>query len=152
MAESLKIDGLDEILKALKNPPRVRIGVLGKGARPGSQTDNATIGAAHEFGTATLPRRSFLRVPLADNLGERLENSGILDKTAITRELIETGSVRGFMQVVAITAEEVVQDAFATGGNGKWKQWSNPNYTNNTGMILLDTQQLRESITSEVVE
>lgn len=148
---TIETKGLDQILKALKiKPPVARIGILGAAnARSGKGTSNATIGAAHEFGTSKLPMRSFLRVPLSERLQKAMESSGALDSDTL-KNVIKEGSVLPWITKVAILAENIVLDAFDTGGFGKWAAWKNPGYTNNTGMILVDTQQLRNSITYEV--
>lgn len=145
------VKGLNQILKSLKGKqPTVRVGILGStNPRTGKQNSNATIGAAHEFGTSRLPQRSFLRVPLTDHLNERLEKSQAFDKDAL-KDVIKSGTVIPWLEKVAKIAEQIVLDAFQSGGFGKWPAWKRPGYTNRTGMLLIDTQQLRNSITSEV--
>lgn len=148
---TLNVEGLDHLLKALKaKPPIVRVGILGdKNARSGKSHSNATVGAAHEFGTTKIPQRSFLRIPLTEKLQSYMESSGALDKATMA-EVIRQGSVVPWLRKIAILSEKIVADAFATGGFGKWQSWKNPNYQNNTGQLLIDSQQLRNSITSEV--
>jgi phage gpG-like protein len=152
---TINVKGLDQLLKALKaGPPIARVGILGdKTARSGdgSFQTNAEIGAAHEFGTSKMPARSFLRVPISQNLQKEMENSGALDKKTLN-EVVKQGSVLPWVKKIAILAEGIVADAFDTGGFGKWPGWKNPNYTNNSGQLLVDTKQLRDSITSEVKE
>jgi phage gpG-like protein len=143
-------DGLDKLLKALKKPPSIKVGILGSNdSRNGKASSNATVGAAHEFGTSTLPQRSFLRVPLSDNLSKALQKAGLLEKKVIA-EAVKTGSLIKLLKQIAITAEAVVLDAFDTGGDGKWKP-SNMTKKKNQ-QTLVETQQLRNSITSEVAE
>jgi hypothetical protein len=148
---TMNVKGLDQILKALRaRAPQARVGILGStNPRTGKQNSNATIGAAHEFGTTQIPQRSFLRVPISENLEKRLESSGALDKETI-KEVIKSGTVIPWMQKITVLAEQIVLDAFSSGGFGKWPAWKNPKYKNNTGQLLLDTTQLRNSITSEV--
>lgn len=139
---TLNTRGLDQLRKAFKeNMPKIKVGILGSGR-------NATIGAAHEFGTSRLPIRSFLRVPLSENLDDEMEKSGAFDKDALAR-VVKEGSVKVYAEKIAAICLNIVQDAFATGGGGKWKKWK-PGYINNTGQILVDTQQLRNSISTEV--
>ena len=153
---SYKIDGLEKILKALrKKPPVCRVGILGDSTRKPKEgekktSDNATIGAAHEFGTEHIPQRSFLRMPIAKGLNKEMEKSNLFDKDVL-KEVIRTGSLVPWMEKAATCAEACVQDAFDQGGPG-WPQWKDPNYSNNAGQLLVDTKQLRESITSEVKE
>lgn len=164
--------GLDQLLKALKGrPPVARIGILGDSPRASAPseishlelmrkrtkpkgaeinpTTNATVGAAHEFGTSRLPQRSFLRVPISENLEKQMENSGALDNDALA-DVIKAGSVIPWLKKITAIAEGIVAEAFDTGGFGKWPAWKTKGYTNNTGDILVDTQQLRNSISSEV--
>lgn len=148
---TLNVKGLEQLLKALKaSPPQARVGILsGWDGRTGKSSSNATIGAAHEFGTSKIPQRSFLRVPITDNLEKYMQRYGSLDQDAM-KEVLKTGTVVPWLKKVAQLAEQIVLDAFSSGGFGKWAAWKNPQYTNNTGQLLLDTQQLRNSITSEV--
>jgi phage gpG-like protein len=153
-ASTVNIKGLDQILKALKaKPPVCRIGILGStNARQGkSGVTNATVGAVHEFGAPgrNIPQRSFLRVPLTDNLEKYLEQAGAFDKDVLA-EVIKQGSVIPWMKKVAATAKQIVGEAFDTGGFGRWPAWKDPNYTNEGGQLLVDTQSLRDSITTEV--
>lgn len=150
--ETIHIRGLDQLLKALKEKaPQIRVGILGdKNARKeGKGSSNAEIGAAHEYGTSTLPQRSFLRVPIQENLDKEMEKSNLFTPDTFA-EVIKGGTVIPWAEKVGICAEACVADAFATGGNGKWAAWKTPGYENNTGDILVDTKQLRDSITSDV--
>lgn len=147
----LKIDGLEKLLKALKGKaPSARIGILGSAPRTGSKVSNAQVGAAHEFGTSHLPVRSFLRVPLNDHLTRRLESSGAFDPETLL-EITKAGTIIPWLKKMVITAEAIVAEGFATNGFGKWAPWKAP-YKSATGMILVDTTQLRNSVTSEIVE
>jgi phage gpG-like protein len=169
---TLQTKGLDALLKALKRQPIARVGILGnsvsrvenkttlsfsevqnmsKPRKGGPQLTNAEIGAVHEFGSSTHPQRSFLRVPLTDRLNKELEASGAFDKETL-HQVIMSGTVVPWLKKVTVLAEGIVAGAFATGGYGKWAQWKSPGYQNNTGNILVDTTQLRNSITSEVTE
>lgn len=155
---TLKIRGLDQLVKALKaKPPVARVGILGdKTNRAPAEGEtntptNAEVGASHEFGTSTLPKRSFLVTPISDQLDKEMLKSGALDKEVLS-DVITQASLLPWVKKIAALAEGIVVDAFDTGGFGKWNGWKNPNYTNNAGQILVDTKQLRDSITSEVKE
>jgi hypothetical protein len=148
----LKIDGLQRILKAIKGkPPVARVGILGNHAarEDNKGPNNATIGAWHEFGTADLPVRSFLRVPISDNLQSQLEKSGAFTPDALAK-VVKQKSLRPWVEKMAVLAEGIVADAFDTGGFGKWKP-SDMRYKK-VKQTLVETQQLRNSITSEVKE
>lgn len=176
MSDTVEVNtrGLDQLLKALKvKPPIAKVGILGdKNTRTqaakalsyaqvlkietprksSEQPNNASIGYDHEFGNPTrgLPQRSFLRVPLIDNLSKKIESSGALDKDSFD-QVLKTGSILPWMKKIAVLAEGIVIEGFSNSGYGKWAPHS-PGYTNNTGQVLVDTAQLRDSITSEVKE
>lgn len=147
--EVFNIRGLDKLAKAFKvKPPTARIGILGsKDARQGDETSNATVGAAHEFGTSKLERRSFLREPLKDHLDKAIESSHLGDKETLN-EVIKTGDITGWVKQIAVLAEGIVLEAFNSNGYGKWKP-SDMRYKKNH-QTLIETQQLVRSITHEV--
>lgn len=137
-----------DLLKALTGKlPQIRIGVLGSSGRTEGGLTNAEVGAFHEFGTVNLPVRSFLRMPLTDHLDEYLEKSGAFDPNTI-KEVIKQKSIAPYMEKIAITAERVVADAFATSGFGAWPS-SNMEYKK-VHATLIESGQLRDAITSEV--
>lgn len=151
---TLATPGLDKLLKALKaKPPTIRVGILGqKASRENTGNEeglnNAEVGAFAEFGNGDMAR-SFLRVPISDNLEKYMEKAGALDKDAL-KEVIRTGDLVGWAKKVAVIAETIVLDAFDSGGFGKWKPSNMKNKKNH--QTLVETQQLRNSITSEVKE
>lgn len=151
---TLNVDGLDKLIRALKKePPKTRVGVLGsktvRTSQEGASPSNAEIGAAHEFGTTTLPQRSFLRIPISENLQKYMEKSGAFTKEAI-QQVLADGSLVPYMKKVATIAEAIVAEAFNTGGFGKWKPSKMD--SKKVKQTLVETQQLRNSITSEVKE
>lgn len=151
----IEIKGLEQIMKSLKGkPPMIRIGVLGGGARSSKNSKgitNATVGAVHEFGAPNknIPQRSFLRIPLTENLQKEMEASGLFTQE-ISNKVIKSGSVKPWLEKVGVCAQSVVLDAFESSGDGKWPKWKNPNYKNEGGMLLVDTQQLRDSLTWDI--
>lgn len=125
-----------------------KVGILGQGnVRTGKTNSNATIGAAHEFGTSTLPQRSFLRVPIAEKLPGALEGSNAFDKDTLNR-VMQEGSFKSWVEKVAILAVSIVQQAFDTGGFGKWKP--SQMEAKKVKQTLVETGQLRDSISYEV--
>ncbi len=145
---TLKITGLEKLMKALKEkPPMARIGILGGSTREDSGPTNATIGAYHEFGTSKLPVRSFLRMPLTENLQPVLEASGAFSKDVLAK-VVATGSIFPWVQKMAVIAEDIVLEAFDSGGFGKWPAVDMTHKKNH--QILVETNQLRDSITTEV--
>ena len=155
-----KTKNLDQLLKALKrSPPVARIGVLGshatrtpaEGENPKQMLNNAEIGAIHEYGSPVegLPQRSFLRVPITTHLGKAMEASEALSP-AVLAEVVKSGTILPWTEKVAIMATDIVGEAFATGGFGEWKQ-SNMD-RKKVHMTLIESQQLRNSISYEVKE
>lgn len=132
-----------------RRPPLIRVGILGAKPREDGGPTNAQVGAAHEFGTTKLPVRSFLRVPLAEHLGEYLEAAGAVSPEAFA-QIIAAGSFVPWAKKVGIVAENVVADAFDTGGFGKWPPSDMTH--KKVARTLVETAQLRNSITSEVKE
>lgn len=150
--------GLDALIKAFKEPGYVRIGVMSdkdvrSSEKQKSGSTNSEIGAVHEFGAPAkgIPPRSFLRMPVTEHLEKELQKSGAFDDKTL-KDVIKEKMITPWLKKVAIAAEGVVADAFATGGFGSWKKWKNPNQKSNANMVLVDTQQLRNSIGTEVKE
>lgn len=147
---TLSAVGLDKLIKAFGSElPQVKIGILGDGARSGSKQTNAEIGYRHENGIG-VPKRSFLREPLENNLAQYLEDSGAFDAEVLA-DVIKGGDVKPWMQKVGAVAEQVVADGFDSGGFGQWQALSPRTLANKKNkMILVETTQLRNSISSEV--
>ena len=136
-----------------KKAPIIQIGVLaGEDARSGEGGDsNVSIGAKHEMGDSETIRRSWLRMPIEEHLNDYLEKSGAFNKNSETsKEAFRTNNFLPLMKKVSIIAETVISDAFDTGGFGEWKP-SNMKFKTNH-QTLVETQQLRNSVTSRVVE
>jgi hypothetical protein len=151
MKETLEINtrGLDQFIKALKGKqPKLSIGILGdKNARSNSKQTNAQIGAKHEYGLDGAPMRSFLRMPLTNYLQKYLDDSQLFDKNAFA-EVLKQGSIAPWLILIGHVAESVVQEAFSTGGFGQWKPSDMEH--KKVHLTLVETQQLRNSITSQV--
>ena len=116
-----------------------------------TETTNAEVGAAHEFGSINkkLPKRSWLRTPITEHLMAYLQKSGQLNRETI-KQVIEDRSIRKFMKTIGEIAEKVIQDGFSTAGFGKWAQWKSGKYQNNTGQILIDSGRLSRAVNSRV--
>lgn len=141
---SVKVNdsSLKNLIKTLKNnKSQVKIGILG-------DDRNATIGAVHEFGTESIPVRSFLRKPISENLSKKLQKIGLL-KTQEISKIINEKKLNLLLKKIGEVGVVCVLDAFTQQGPG-WAKWKNPNYKNNANMILTDTGQLRNSINYEV--
>lgn len=148
----------DDTLKMLQEDikkngkARVRVGVLGatSGRVSGDSLNNAEIGAAHEFGVASknLPMRSFLRMPVIQELPQALQAT---DKQLWHKIILKKG-IKGALGILGAYAMDVIHLAFETSGFGTWAPLK-PRTIKRKGSnaILIDTAQLRQSITSEVV-
>ena len=164
--------GLKDLIRALSETmPVAKVGILGgksfrslkgdkvrnsKQSLPvgnapvsagGEDLTNADIGKKHEFGDDGLPMRSFLRLPITENMQKYLDESKFFGQDEVKLVLKEK-SIIIWMKKIAIVAESIVADAFATGGFGKWKPSNMKN--KKVQQTLVETQQLRNSITSEV--
>ncbi len=157
---------LDALIKAFDESDKgvfAKVGVLGGITRKAelsydvskqqaaSQT-NAQIGARHELGdpASNLPIRSWLRMPITEKMQETLIKA--LPPAAqkrLWKEIIETKSLRPFVKKLAILGEQIVQMGFDTGGFGKWKPSQFRHKANQ--QTLVETQQLRNSVSSEVI-
>ena len=155
------IEKLLDIRAEMKKRYAARVGVLGqKNGRSSGEQGNADIGMVHEFGSLSrhIPRRSFLEMPLALKMPEYAATFG-----ASLMKAIDEGNLRPAFVKLGIKGEQVVQMAFASGGFGVWpalklstlyrkhpKGFSRFTKEHND-QILIDTGQLRRSITSDVV-
>lgn len=173
MSISVNVDKLELIQKVLGIRLRAQVGVLGSSphnrsviaprmatersatgkGRPsktlGSELTNAEIGAIHEFGQIgrKIPKRSFLWMPLSLYL-----NDAVQKKASVFNRLIGLATVHEAYAMLGIVGENVVQAAFQTGGFGDWPALKPSTVANkNSDKILIDTAQLRKSITSRVV-
>ncbi len=140
------------------NKLKARVGVLGSHAarRGDSDMNNAEIGLVHEFGSPSqrIPQRSFLRMPVTNNLKKKLDASTILSKR-LEEKCIAENSLRPYLELLGIVGVECVLEAFKTGGDGKWPPLSEKTlkYKMENGLvldILIATQQLRNSISYDV--
>lgn len=153
---TLNMTGLDKLIRLMGvKPPTAKVGILGtkvaRDAKAGTEggLNNAEVGSFHEFGSGNNPQRSFLRVPIAELLEKRMESSGALDKDVLA-EAVASGSLTPYMKKIAVLAEDIVLGAFDSGGYGKWQPSNMAHKTN--AQTLVETQQLRNSVTSEVKE
>jgi phage gpG-like protein len=165
---------LEAIQKALGIKYRTEVGILGasehnrkqigprmasernaKGLAKPSKTDastltNAQIGTIHEFGSVSrgIPARSFLWMPLSLHLMDEVNK-----KASVINNHLNMADIFKCYQLLGIIAENVVQEAFETGGFGHWQKLKAATIARKGGSeaILIDTAQLRKSITSRVV-
>jgi len=134
-----------------------KVGVLGRKASRKDEMSNADIGLVHEKGSYSqkIPRRSFLEMPLTLKhkeifLKKKQFYSEVIQKI-LKGESPETAWKQAYTKL-GIAGEAVVQDAFETRGFGNWKENRPKTILRKKGKDspLIDTAQLRKSITSKV--
>jgi hypothetical protein len=175
------LTGLERLLADSNEGFVVRVGILGSLGRKkderkeygelksrgghkttdeASDLTNADIGLAHEMGVASrnLPQRSWLRTPLEDHLPGHFEKLG----DEVIKDILEKQDKKAYEEL-SVVCEQIIQMGFATGGYGKWaplklstlegkhKKFSYFTKEANDS-ILVDSGQLRKSITSAVVK
>lgn len=146
---------LKAVIKILKeNKARVRVGILGENnSRSKDSFNNATLGLWHEFGTFTMVPRSFLRMPMTTEFKKNAENAKGFYGKNLWLNIYETRSMIPLLKKLGIIAEKTIDDAFQTGGFGQWPDLHAETWLRKKNLqILVETGQLRRSITSEVVE
>jgi hypothetical protein len=114
--------------------------------KAGGLTDNPSIGFQHEFGNpeTSLPERSFLRMPLEQHL------KPVLNFDWFSR-LVKTGA-KCTVALLGVFGEDVVQEAFASGGYGQWPALKKRTIQRKgSSKILIETAQMRKAVTSRVV-
>mgnify|MGYP000067509143 CR=1 FL=1 len=134
--------GLDKLEKNLKSQKVAKVGIFGNKNARDDDTTNVKVGMKHEFGSFSegLPRRSFLKDPLALKRKEFLKRA----RKIIDKDISDSVDSDQILEKIGVLGETIVQEAFETGGFGTWKPISR------SGSILIDTGQLRSSITSKV--
>lgn len=142
---------LNSIVGNLETKMVAKVGILGdKNKRNEAGKSNAEIGATHEYGSFSdnIPKRSFLKDPLF-----KLRKKELIDGTAkiVNRNLGNENSVKIIYKQLGLLGEYIVKMAFSTGGFGTWKPLSQTTIDKKgSNKILVDTSQLRRSITSKV--
>ena len=158
-AVQVKVGKLIKLLNTFKKGlPSVKVGIIGDKATVIREENltNAQIGFIQEFGKHTgkqkIPARSFIVMPLKLHLNKYLQKKSSMTKGAFEKSVKE-GKVNDFVAKVGIVAEEVIQDAFATSGFGNWAP-NKPSTVKRKGSNkpLIDTGELRRSISSEVIK
>ena len=151
---------LETLRKALGTAMGAKVGILGSGKaadeHPGGLT-NVELGMIHEgmmheYGSATnnIPPRSFLRMPIEMKKAEIIK---WLTTNEQVRKLIAAGEIEKVYQLLGVKGEEIVQEAFESGGFGQWPDIKEATKkAKGSSAILIQTGQLRRSITSEVVK
>lgn len=172
---------LSEVIKELDKQFSIKVGIIGDVAyqkHEHTNLTNADLGAIHEFGAVTedgvrIPERSFLRVPILSSEGRRAIIKEVLKNNEAAAELAKkpTGDEydtayreavkkiidpEAIANQIALAALQRVQEAFTNEGFGNWERTKDisrkQRYGDPDNPTLVDTGQLRDSITFEVKE
>ena len=153
---SIDIEDLYELKEKLSSDMIARIGVLGSSNRSNDPSGgdnpgitNSEIALKQEFGSVTdnIPPRSFLRMPL-ETKGREITKFATSSKV---KKLLIEGDLKGALALMGVKGEAIIQQAFASGGFGKWA----PNAPLTVKLKggdspLIHTSQLRRAIMSQV--
>ncbi len=146
------LNGMEKLRQQVGDSYITRVGILGGHAmrKSNGPMNNAEIGTIHEFGSeaAQIPPRSFLRMPIEEKRKELMSSFA----TSSTKAAMETGDFKKVFQNLGVRAEDIVDQAFSSGGFGHWHALKQSTIdAKGSSVILIDTSQLRRSITSDVV-
>lgn len=141
--------GLNNFVSGISRRAQVKVGIFGnKTTRKEGQLTNSEIGAIHEFGSFSrgIPPRSFLRLPVSMKSEQIVEDAS---KGAIAK--LADGDNVGILRTFGFACVKAIQEAFSTAGFGSWAP-NAPSTIRRKGSSapLIDTAQLRRSITSKV--
>jgi hypothetical protein len=144
--------GLQKLIKELKKPMWVDIGILGEGKVTEDGQTIAEIGAQHEFGVISrrVPERSFIR------LGLNMRKSQIM-KAAQNQFAQDPTNPKAVFTAIGIEGEAAIKEAFQTSGFGTWAPLSENYKVRPSGQLvdesskpLLDTGATMNAVTSKV--
>ena len=141
--------GLERLIKSLKEPHSVDIGVFKDAKTPDGQSV-AEYGAYNEFGSVSVPnrppKRSFIRMPLETKQGDIVKYA-----ESHAREHIEAGDIKAIFEDIGIAGQAKIQEAFDTGGFGTWAPDADSTVARKgSDAPLIDSGLLRKSVTYEV--
>lgn len=164
------LNGLNSILKGLKDDMVLRVGIIGQKAKAQhdskSGLTNTDIGTFHEFGTSKMPQRSFLERPLKERLN--FNNSEMADmRKVLFKQLFVKGAPEQFFKDLGVKAMDTINAAFETNGFGEWKPLTGPTVNRRASKIkgkakqeefkhlhniLTDTGSMRRAIDFKVIK
>lgn len=146
-----EMSSLDAFVKAISSDMVVKVGIMGRknGRKDAEGLTNADVGFIHEFGTSKIPKRSFLRMPIfqhSEDILAMVKKAGALKK-------LKAGLIIQVLADLGIACENVILRAFDSAGWGSWAP-NTPATIRRKGSSapLIDTGQLRRSISSAVVQ
>ena len=147
----LDMSGFEQIEKTLKGKYATRVGILGSKASEehnNTTKTNAEIGAIHELGlVAGIPQRSFLKMPLEAKLFNVIESHKDDYYNAL-----KNNKMKEWFKAVGLWSEKIIDEAVTSSGFGTWEKNSPETIQRkHSSKPLIDTGQLRSSITSTVI-
>lgn len=113
----------------------------------GDGTSVVQVGSYHEYGTAKIPMRSFLRVPFT------VKGAAIVKALAIAyQDMFEKGiPAETQLEKVGAFLQNISREAFSNSGFGSWKALKAGTIkAKKSSATLIDTGTLKGSITYEV--
>ncbi len=133
----------DRIMRSMKEVtgPHVKVGVFG---------GESTKAAAHEFGTSTIPERSFIRSTFENHRPELVKVTG-----AVSRQIIFGTKVEKALGLLGQWAAAKVKNTIAVEGPlPEWEELSEPYATlkeeRGKSKVLVDTGAMLNAITYKV--
>lgn len=144
---------LERLIKGLSENHFVDIGIMGEQAaaeHPSGDMSVVEIGAVHEFGRLDrkppIPKRSFILMPI--ETGQKEIEAEV--EPRIEQHMAD-GDIKGIFKDIGAACEARIQKAFETGGFGHWRELADlTKELKGSDSILIDTGELRKSITSRV--
>jgi hypothetical protein len=155
---SINLSGLDAIRRKLGNKYIAKVGFLGSGegqeqhkTEDGGTITNAELALVHIFGSISknIPPRDMLKAPIESKASDVI---AFLNSDKI-KGLLAEGKIEECYSLLGIFAENIVQEAFDTGGFGKWPALKRATINaKGSSAILIDTGQLRRAVSSGVAK
>ncbi len=168
------LNGLNELLKSLKQDYFVRVGIQGAKAKATYKNSDLTfakLGTIHEQPDndgKKMPKRSFLEMPLKFKLDFKQNEEKARDiKKMAWQDVFIKKKPKEFFEELGAIALDIVIGAFETNGYGEWQPWSKGYERKRINQvkgkkkreqfwlnhnILTDTGQLRKSISFKVLK
>lgn len=149
---TVNLKGMERFKQGLGNSYVARVGVLAdKAARSNAIGEtNAEIGLIMMVGSVTkkIPPRDWLRFPIEYC---RKELMNVMGKSKLVKSSVEKGDYKKVFQQLGVAAEVIIQRGFETGGFGQWAPLKQRTIDEKgSDAILIDTGQLRRSVSSDV--
>jgi len=150
---TMNLDGLHSMVEQLGKTYVTKVGILGSTNARDDDDDmgNADIGIIHELGSlsANIEARSFLRMPLDLKKKDLMK---VFD-TSSMKTAMEVGDFKKAHALLGVKAEEIISEAFSSGGFGQWKDIKEATKkAKGSSAILINERELQRAITSDVVK